>query len=160
MTWQVKFTMKGKYNIIVYNNRLRYELEIERNITVIKGNSGTGKTTLYTMLRDLLSTSRYTGIECNCRDKIKILDNNSDWRNELSINTEKIFISDEGTEYITTQEFSESLNSSDNYFIFITRSGRMRWLTYSADCVYELGTEKVGNISITRLYKRSVKPDL
>ena len=146
--------MKGKYNIVVYNNRLRYELEIERNITVIKGNSGTGKTTLYTMLRDLLSTSRYTGIECNCRDKIKILDNSSDWRNELSINTEKIFISDEGTEYITTQEFADSLNSSDNYFIFITRSGRMNWLTYSVDCVYELGTEKVGNISVTRLYKK------
>lgn len=148
--------MKGKYNIVVYNNRLRYELEIERNITVIKGNSGTGKTTLYTMLRDLLSTSRYTGIECNCRDKIKILDNSSDWRNELSINTEKIFISDEGTEYITTQEFADSLNSSDNYFIFITRSGRMSWLTYSVDCVYELGTEKVGNISVTRLYKKQL----
>lgn len=146
--------MRGKYNIVIYNNRLRYELEIERNITVIKGNSGTGKTTLYTMLRDLLSTSRYIGIECNCRDKIKILDNSSDWRNELSINTEKIFISDEGTEYITTKEFVDSLHSSDNYFIFITRSGRMRWLTYSADCVYELGTEKVGNISITRLYKK------
>lgn len=152
--------MRGRYNIIVYNNRVRYELEIERNLTVIKGNSGTGKTTLYNMVRDLLSTSRYTGINCNFRDKIRILDNSSDWRNELSINTEKIFISDEGTEYITTQEFSESLNSSDNYFIFITRSGRMRWLTYSVDCIYELGTEKVGNISITRLYKRSVKPDL
>lgn len=148
--------MKGKYNIVVYNNRLRYELEIERNITVIKGNSGTGKTTLYTMLRDLLSTSRYTGIECNCRDKIKILDNSSDWRNELSINIEKIFIADEGTEYITTQEFADSLHSSDNYFIFITRSGRMSWLTEYVNCIYELGTEKVGNISVTRLYKKQL----
>ena len=158
--------MKGKYSITVYNNRIRYELEIERNITVIKGNSGTGKTTLYSMFRDLLSTNRYTGVKCNCRDKIKVLDNNSDWKRELSINTGKIFLSDEDTEYITTQEFAESLNSSDNYFIFITRSGRMSWLTYSVDCIYELGTEKVGNVSVTKMYKRYfdigklVKPDL
>ena len=43
--------MKGKYKVIVQNNRLHYELEIRRNITIIQGNSATGKTTLVNMLR-------------------------------------------------------------------------------------------------------------
>ena len=38
--------MKGSYTIKVYNHRVTFTLEIERNITVITGNSATGKTTL------------------------------------------------------------------------------------------------------------------
>ena len=37
--------MKGKHKIVVKNNRLHYEFEIKRNITIIKGDSATGKTT-------------------------------------------------------------------------------------------------------------------
>ena len=43
--------MKGKYKIVIKNNRLHYELEIKRNITIIKGDSATGKTTLIDMVR-------------------------------------------------------------------------------------------------------------
>lgn len=42
--------MKGKYNIFVQNNRLRYEFTISRNITLIRGDSATGKTTLLDLL--------------------------------------------------------------------------------------------------------------
>ena len=42
--------MKGKYHIIVQNNRLRYELDIRRNITIIRGDSATGKTKLIELL--------------------------------------------------------------------------------------------------------------
>lgn len=43
--------MKGLHKVIVQNNRLHYEFEIKRNITIIQGNSATGKTTLINMLR-------------------------------------------------------------------------------------------------------------
>lgn len=42
--------MKGKYSVFVQNNRLRYEFTISRNITVIRGDSATGKTTLLDLL--------------------------------------------------------------------------------------------------------------
>ena len=42
--------MKGKYSILVQNNRLRYEFTIYRNITIIRGDSATGKTTLLDLL--------------------------------------------------------------------------------------------------------------
>lgn len=44
--------MKGKYHIVVQNNRLRYELDVKRNITILRGNSATGKTTLINMIQE------------------------------------------------------------------------------------------------------------
>lgn len=42
--------MKGNYHIIVQNNKLHYELTIRRNITIIRGDSATGKTKLIDLL--------------------------------------------------------------------------------------------------------------
>ncbi len=36
--------MKGSYHIIVQNNRIKFEFDIRRNITIIRGDSATGKT--------------------------------------------------------------------------------------------------------------------
>lgn len=36
--------MKGTHRVIVQNKRIRYDFEIKRNITVIRGDSATGKT--------------------------------------------------------------------------------------------------------------------
>jgi predicted ABC-class ATPase len=38
--------MKGSYRVIVQNSIVRYDFTIRRNITIIKGDSATGKTTL------------------------------------------------------------------------------------------------------------------
>ena len=38
--------MRGKYTFKIANNKICYEFEIIRSVTVIKGNSGTGKSTL------------------------------------------------------------------------------------------------------------------
>ena len=35
--------MKGKHKVVIKNNRLHYEFEIKRTITIIKGDSATGK---------------------------------------------------------------------------------------------------------------------
>lgn len=44
--------MRGKYSIEIYNNKLHYQFEVKRNITIIQGNSATGKTTLINMIAD------------------------------------------------------------------------------------------------------------
>ena len=36
--------MTGKYDIEIYNKRVHYHLTVKRNITVIQGDSATGKT--------------------------------------------------------------------------------------------------------------------
>ena len=42
--------MTGKYDIEIYNKRVHYHLTVKRNITVIQGDSATGKTELLRMI--------------------------------------------------------------------------------------------------------------
>lgn len=44
--------MKGSYRVIVQNAVLRFDFVIRRNITIIRGDSATGKTTLVEMVRE------------------------------------------------------------------------------------------------------------
>ena len=44
--------MKGVYKVIVENKRLEYHLQLRRKITIIRGDSGTGKTRLLRMIND------------------------------------------------------------------------------------------------------------
>ena len=44
--------MKGTYKIKISNSKVSFSLELERNITIICGNSATGKTTLIEMILD------------------------------------------------------------------------------------------------------------
>ena len=39
--------MKGSYSITVQNKRIRYDFQIRRNITVIRGNSANGKSSIF-----------------------------------------------------------------------------------------------------------------
>ena len=42
--------MNGKHTVKINDQRVRYSFELVRNITVVQGNSGTGKTTLFDMV--------------------------------------------------------------------------------------------------------------
>ena len=44
--------MTVKYDIEIYNKRVHYHLTVKRNITVIQGDSATGKTELLRMISD------------------------------------------------------------------------------------------------------------
>lgn len=58
--------MKGKYRIIVTAKRLRYDFEIRRNITIIRGDSATGKTTLVDMIQEYVNNPSGTPVEVSC----------------------------------------------------------------------------------------------
>ena len=44
--------MKGKHRIVVSTKRQKYEFELRRNLTILRGDSATGKTTLIEMIQD------------------------------------------------------------------------------------------------------------
>ena len=58
--------MVGKYKLEIYNNRVHFELEIKRNITIIQGNSATGKTTLINMISEYERLGNGSGITLKC----------------------------------------------------------------------------------------------
>jgi hypothetical protein len=140
--------MKGKYELIISNNKLKYDLVLERNITVIKGDSGTGKSILYNMCYELIRQNRPIGINCNCRDRLVILNNEDTWKEQLSKCKDNIVIINEWVEFTWTQEFKNAVKNSDNYFIIISRSASMSSLV---DSFYCLETEKEDDIFCIRL---------
>ena len=58
--------MKGSYHIIVQNKRIRYEFDIRRNITIIRGDSATGKTTLFDMITLAAKNGDSSGVMIQC----------------------------------------------------------------------------------------------
>ena len=65
--------MKGKHKIVVKNNRLHYEFEIKRNITIIKGDSATGKTTLINMIRQFANLGMQAELKSNVMPRAQFL---------------------------------------------------------------------------------------
>lgn len=47
--------MRGEYLVTVANNRVKFKLNIRRNLTILQGNSATGKTTLLELYRSVRS---------------------------------------------------------------------------------------------------------
>ena len=87
--------MKGKYKVSVENNRLRYEFEIKQNITIIRGDSATGKTILVNMLRQAQKFGASSGIELICEVPCKILEGEN-WKLVLENVADTIFFIDNG----------------------------------------------------------------
>ena len=71
--------MKGRHRVIVKNNKLHYEFEIKRNITIIKGDSATGKTTLINMIRQFANMGNSSGIDVICDVPCRVLEG-IDWK--------------------------------------------------------------------------------
>ncbi len=65
--------MKGKYHIVVQNNKLRYDLDVRRNITVIRGDSATGKTRLIALVEQAAALGEGSGVEVRCERPCRTL---------------------------------------------------------------------------------------
>lgn len=160
--------MKGKYHVMVQNNRIRYEFDIKRNITIIRGDSATGKTTLYSMIALAARLGDSSGIEVRCEKKCRTLDD-LDWKLILPALHDHIIFLDEDNLFIKTTEFSRMVRESDNYFVIITREDLAN-LPYSVEEIYGIhaagkyhGTKRIYNefyhIYSFMDFPETVKPD-
>ena len=113
--------MKGLHHIIVQSKGLKYEFDIRRSVTIICGDSATGKTTLVNMIRDF-SRDRNRGIliqsDVNCDVFTGTVDVWSDFVHHRS-NT--IIFVDEDIDFMNTLQFADVIKNSDNYFVLFTR---------------------------------------
>ncbi|MEY8324439.1 translation initiation factor 2 [Lachnospiraceae bacterium 54-11] len=130
--------MKGKYHIVVQNNRLRYELDIRRNITIIRGDSATGKTQLINLLEQAAALGDGSGVEVICKRPCRTLGGN-DWNLILPTIHEHIIFLDEENKFVKSQEFATAVKASDNYFVIISREDLPN-LPYSVDEIYGIHT--------------------
>lgn len=130
--------MKGKYHIVVQNNKLHYELDIRRNITIIRGESATGKTVLIRLLEQAAAFGESSGVEILCECPCRTLSGN-DWHLILPNIHRNIIFLDEENSFVKSQEFAMAVKASDNYFVIITREDLPN-LPYSVDEIYGIHT--------------------
>lgn len=126
--------MNNIQHIRVFTKKLIYEFDIKRNITVINGNSATGKTTLY----DLIRLADGIAIHLECKRKCIALPS-KDWNILLESSTDSIIFIDEGFTALKSHEFARFVENSGNYFVIITRDILVS-LPYSVKEIYEMKT--------------------
>lgn len=132
--------MTGKYELEIYNRRVHYHLTISRNITIIQGNSATGKTELIRMISDYENNGNSSGITEICEKSCITLEN-STWREKLKNHSGCIAFADEGSDFLTTQEFAEAVKNSDHYFVLVTREDLVQ-LPYSIKEIYGMRLDR------------------
>lgn len=161
--------MKGKHRVIVSTKRLKYDFELRRNLTIIRGDSATGKTTLVDMIQDYVNNPSGTPVELVCDKKCYVLQGTL-WKQQLAGISDSIVFIDEGNEFIKTQEFAGEIQKTDNYYVIVTREA-LPSLPYSVEEIYGIrtsgkyGTLKQSYHEFYRIYgadtyEKDVKPDI
>ena len=126
--------MKGSIHIIVQNERIKYEFVLRRNLTIIRGNSATGKTTLIDMIREYKSLGEESGVELSCEKECVVIEGNG-WEKQLSDVRKTVVFVDEGNRFVSSVEFARFIQGTDNYYVLVTREG-LSTLPYSVEEIY------------------------
>lgn len=127
--------MLGKISIRISNQRNEYKFTLYRNITILRGDSGTGKTTLYDMIRDYNNLGKESGVKINGGNIVTLEGRN--WEDELDKLSKAVVVIDEGSKFVFSKEFASKIKGCDNYFLIITRS-YLSQLPYSVDEIYRI----------------------
>lgn len=129
----------------IKGKRINYLLEIQDRITIIRGDSGTGKTTMAKIISQKLRGIN-NGFEINTSFYIKevLVDNikNPD------LNYNNLYILDDGS-LETSSQFANFVNKSRSYFIIISRD-RLPNIMYSFESIYEFYNDN----GITKLKRK------
>ena len=132
--------MTGKYEIEVYNKRVHYHLTVKRNITILQGNSATGKTELLRMIGDYGNNGISSGITIICARRCVVIEN-AFWKEQLQALSQCIIFIDEGASFLQSIEFTRMVKGSDNYFVLVTRDS-LEHLPYSIEEIYGMRQER------------------
>lgn len=130
--------MKGSVRVVVSTKKLRYELNLRRNITILQGDSASGKTTLIQIISDYQSGRTGPGTEIVCDRKCIVLAGDAESAiMRLKSLTEAVVFVDEQERFLYSKAFSEAVLASGCYFVFVTRDG-LNMLPYSVNEIYYL----------------------
>ena len=126
--------MKGKYEIVVKDSRIQYKFTITRNITILRGDSATGKTTLINMIAAYQQDKESSGVTIISQKDCVVL-TTYNWQIILSQLDDKIVFIDEGASFVKTKEFAKMIQNSTNYYVIVTRVSLFE-LPYSVKEIY------------------------
>lgn len=133
-------SLRGSYDVVINSRRLQYKFTIRRNVTIIRGQSATGKTTLVEMIRDCNENGIDSGITISC-DRDCVVLSGRKWERDIAELENSIIFIDEGHNFVLSQDFAKAISRSSNYYVIVTRE-RLENIPYSVDEIY--GIRKSG----------------
>ncbi len=128
--------MRGEHAVVVRNNRLQIKLLIRRNLTILQGNSATGKTTLLDLIDQYDQMGAASGAIVNCDVPCKVLSGRM-WERDLAEIHQSIVFIDEDSAFMRSHDFAHAARKSDNYYVLVARES-LPQLPYSVDEIYGL----------------------
>lgn len=161
--------MRGKHRVVVSTKRLRYDFVLRRNLTIIRGDSATGKTTLVDMIQEYANNPSGSPVELVC-DKACYVLSGALWKEQLFGMRDSIVFIDEGNEFVKTDDFAGEIQKTDNYYVIVSRES-LSSLPYSVEEIYGIrtsgkyGTLKQSYHEFYRIYgqdvlKNEVRPEM
>ena len=147
--------MKGKISFSIRNRHIAFKFDLERNITIITGDSGTGKTKLVNMVRMYASEGNASGVTLTCERPCTVLEGR-DWETILNNTRQSVVFIEESTRFLPTYEFAKLLQKTDNYYVIVTREP-LPQIPYSIDAIKQI-VKNARKPKIEKVYKNvSVK---
>lgn len=151
--------MKGRHSVEIRNNRSVFKFNLEYNISVIKGDSATGKTTLIDMISEYQRFGESSGITLKCDKKCIVLDS-FNWNVILSTTKDSIVFIEEGNSFVKSQEFAAAIKGTDNYYVIVTRENLFE-LPISVEAIYGIRGRKYFQLkrtynSLYRIYPENM----
>ncbi|MBQ5988810.1 MAG: Fis family transcriptional regulator [Oscillospiraceae bacterium] len=128
--------MKGKVSLTVKNRHITFKLDLERNITIITGDSGTGKTKLINMVRMFSWEGKASGVTLKCDHPCIVLEGNS-WETVLENTHRSVVFVEESTSFLTSHVFAKAIQNTDNYYVLVTREN-LSQIPYSVDSIKQI----------------------
>ncbi len=101
--------MKGSYYFRVRSKRMLFEFTIRRNITVIKGDSATGKTTLLHMMYEYLRIGRESGYTVSTDSNYYVYlrqEIGRSWQDILEPLEDTVIFIEENNNFVFSKEFA------------------------------------------------------
>jgi hypothetical protein len=112
----------GKYNIVIKAGKVTFYLSIQRNITIIRGDSAIGKTHLLNSINRFRRYGRSSGIVVESVVDLDIAASDLTGAiNQLQANSNTIIFYEENLEFVKTIEFANAVCKSDNYVVIVGR---------------------------------------
>ena len=111
--------MENLYDIVINSKRLQYKFSINRKLTILRGDSGTGKTQLI----EAIENSKLVGspVTIICDLPLIVLKPGKRWKQDIRESEKSIIVIDEGFGDLETVEFAREVKNSNSYFLIITR---------------------------------------
>lgn len=128
--------MIGSIRLILENKRIKYDILIKRKISIIRGDSGTGKSTLAKGIAKAVTDKSFK-LDCNVKVSAIPHMDKEDTLEFIRKRHGEIIVADEDIQWMISNEFGDVVNKSDCYFIFITRD-KLAAIPYSVDSIYEI----------------------